>query len=326
MRCLLFAGLAVYALAAESFEDFVKTYNKKYETAEKEAHARACFRQNEIKSKLLNAEQRKLGGEEVFGVTLFADLCANEFKTYHNMKVEGRKANPMFPLFSDEQVKKALVDPVDWRTKGAVTPVKDQGQCGSCWAFSSTGNMEGQNQIATGTLLSLSEQELVSCSHNGNEGCNGGLMDNAFHWVITNGGIDSESDYAYTSGGGNTGTCQNAKTKNNVATFNSVNDVAHNEAQMATFVASNGPLAIAVDAASGWQNYKSGIMKTCSGRSLDHGVLAVGYGVDANGNIAYWIVKNSWSATWGEMGYIRLEYGTNQCGLNMMPSSIVKNH
>jgi C1A family cysteine protease len=272
----------------------------------------------------LNAEHKKINGEEPFGVTIFSDMCPNEFKSRHNMIIPAnRKANPQFPLFSDEEVKRLTVDPVDWRTKGAVTAVKDQGQCGSCWAFSSTGNMEGQWQIAGNSLTSLSEEELVQCSHNGNQGCNGGLMDDAFHWVITNGGIDSESDYPYTSGGGNTGSCNSAKMKNVVAKFASVNDVAHVEAQMATFVASKGPLAIAVDAASGWQNYKSGIMSNCHGRQLDHGVLAVGYGVDTSGNISYWIVKNSWSASWGEQGYIRLAYGSNQCGLNMMPSSIV---
>jgi len=183
--------------------------------------------------------------------------------------------------------------------------------------------MEGQNFLSTNTLLSLSEQELVSCSHNGNQGCNGGLMDNAFKWTITNGGIDSEGDYPYTSGNGATGTCQNDKLKNVVAKFSSNLDLANDETQMAAWVGTNGPLAIAVDAEQGWQTYKSGIITNCNGRQLDHGVLIVGFGTSTDSPaVDYWIVKNSWGTSWGEAGYIRLGRGTNQCDLKAMPCTI----
>jgi len=147
-------------------------------------------------------------------------------------------------------------------------------------------------------------------------------MDNAFKWVIQNGGIDSEMDYPYTSGNGNTGTCDNSKLKNIVAKFSSSADLPNDEAQMATWLATNGPIAVAVDAEQYWQTYKSGILTTCNGRSLDHGVLAVGYGTDSATSTDYWIVKNSWGTVWGEAGYIRLQKGTNQCDINAMPSSI----
>eukprot|EP00178_Gracilaria_changii_P005491 TRINITY_DN1906_c0_g2_i2.p2 TRINITY_DN1906_c0_g2~~TRINITY_DN1906_c0_g2_i2.p2 ORF type:complete len:281 (+),score=49.67 TRINITY_DN1906_c0_g2_i2:33-845(+) len=265
----------------------------------------------------LNAQSQKLDGA-LFGINQFADLCADEFKSHHNLRI-GNTTNEYFK-FTPAQVA-AAAGSVDWRQKGAVTAIKNQGMCGSCWSFSATGNMEGQVFLKTGTLKGLSEEELVQCSHNGDMGCNGGLMDNAFQWVIQNNGIDSESDYPYTSGSGRTGTCDNSKLKNVAAKISSYKNVMHSEAEMKAFVSSSGPLSIAVDAASGWQTYMGGIMKNCYGRSLDHGVLIVGY--DTSASTPYWIVKNSWGASWGENGYIRLEYGTDQCGLTGSPCSSV---
>jgi len=210
---------------------------------------------------------------------------------------------------------------VDWRNKGAVTPVKNQGQCGSCWTFSATGNMEGQWFLSGHTLVSLSEEELVQCATNGNYGCQGGWMDNAFDWVAQNGGIASEAQYPYTSGNGVTGNCNEALTKDKVAHFSGHQDLPNNEAQMAAWLATNGPIAIAVDALT-WQTYSSGIMSNCFGTQLDHGVLIVG--VDTMNNPPYWIVKNSWASSWGENGYIRLEYGTNQCDITAKPCTATK--
>jgi len=205
---------------------------------------------------------------------------------------------------------------VDWRTKGAVTQVKDQAQCGSCWAFSSTGGIEGAWFMAGNKLTSVSEQELVSCDKV-DQGCNGGLMANAYDWLVSKQGgkIVTEQSYPYTSGRGSSGTCQSLGGKAVGAVISSHKMIAHDEDQMAAYMLKNGPLPIAVDAQSHWQTYTGGIVSNCNGKQLDHGVMAVGYTSD------YWIVKNSWGATWGESGYIRLAYGSNQCGLNQSPTA-----
>eukprot|EP01012_Entosiphon_sulcatum_P014974 TRINITY_DN1_c0_g1_i3.p1 TRINITY_DN1_c0_g1~~TRINITY_DN1_c0_g1_i3.p1 ORF type:complete len:330 (-),score=84.87 TRINITY_DN1_c0_g1_i3:77-1045(-) len=293
--------------------DFKNTYNRQYATAEEPKRFR-CFQQTLDTIDKLNALNK-----EQHGINKFSDLCADEFKVYHNAKFANKTSASVAPLFSEAQVTKALASDVDWRQKGAVTHVKDQGQCGSCWSFSTTGNVEGQWFLAKGQLVGLSEQELVSCSHNGNQGCNGGLMDYAFEWIVSNGGIDSEADYPYTSGTGNSGTCNTQKEKTFVAKLTSHEDIAKSEAQIATYLAANGPVAIGVDAQLGWQTYRGGIMATCFGKQLDHGVLLVGY--QGTATEPYWIVKNSWGTSWGESGYIRLKYGTDQCGITQAASS-----
>jgi len=209
---------------------------------------------------------------------------------------------------------------VDWSSKGAVTPVKNQGQCGSCWAFSTTGSLEGSNFLVNGNLVSLSEQQLVDCAGSfGNQGCNGGLMDNAFKYVKES-GICSESDYPYTA---RDGTCKSCSSVVKLASYSDV--PAKNLDALETAVAQQ-PVSVAVDAAgTGWQLYSGGIMKGglfgC-GTSLDHGVLAVGYG-SASGK-DYWKVKNSWGASWGENGYIRLAKssgtGSGTCGIALSAS------
>jgi cathepsin F/cysteine peptidase B len=318
MKYLLLLAVVACALArtldddVALYSDFKDTFGRKYSPSE-EAHHFKCFRQNMDIIEKFNAL-----GQEVHGVNKFTDLCAEDFKTYHNLQMSNRTKN-YAPLFSAAEVQRAEASSIDWRTRGAVTGVKNQGMCGSCWSFSATGNMEGQWKISGKALVGLSEEELVQCSHNGNMGCNGGLMDYAFEWVTQNGGIDSEASYPYTSGSGQTGTCQNSKLTNHVAKFASHVDIAQSEAQMATWIEANGPLAVAVDASSGWQTYSGGIMTTCSGRQLDHGVLAVGFGTSGATN--YWIVKNSWGVGWGESGYIRLQKGTNQCGIDSAVSS-----
>merc|ERR1719174_2099005 len=206
---------------------------------------------------------------------------------------------------------------VDWTTKGAVTDVKNQGQCGSCWAFSTTGSLEGAFVVAGNELTSLSEQMLVSCDHGGDMGCNGGLMDNAFKWVEGNGGICSEDDYPYTSGSGSLGQC---KTKcNPVMTISGFSDVNPGDEDDLTKAVSGQPVSVAIEAdQSGFQLYKRGVFDGNCGKQLDHGVLAVGYGTD--GGKDYWKVKNSWGGSWGEKGYIRMIRGQDQCGITQAAS------
>jgi len=194
--------------------------------------------------------------------------------------------------------------------------VKNQGRCGSCWSFSTTGSVEGAYQIASGNLVSLSEEDLVQCDHNGDSGCHGGLMDNAFEWIEKN-GIASEDAYPYTSGAGVTGTCDKTKSAAPVVTISSFRDVPHKDEDALKSAVSQGPVSIAIEAdKSAFQLYKGGVLDSSAcGTKLDHGVLIVGYGTDSSSGKDYWKVKNSWGPTWGESGYIRMVRGKNMCGV-----------
>lgn len=253
------------------------------------------------------------------GVTQFADMTGEEFEAFL-----ARGVKPVDDSIPREKFDASKFDSTptskDWVSEGAVTPVKNQGSCGSCWAFSTTGSLEGANFLyGSKVLAALSEQELVDCSgSSGNQGCNGGLMDNAFKWIKSN-GLCLESAYPYT---GTDGTCQKQKCSASIATVKSWVDVSGEE-DLTTAVGNVGPVSIAVDANIKWQLYTGGIMSAtfCPKGSLDHGVLAVGY--DKTGG--YWKVKNSWAASWGEKGYVRLAYGDNTCGLANQPSYPVLN-
>ena len=219
-----------------------------------------------------------------------------------------------------------LPSSIDWTTKNAVTPVKDQGQCGSCWSFSTTGALEGAYAIQAGNLESFSEQQLVDCDTLGNHGCNGGLMDNAFNWISKNNGLCSESAYPYVSGVTKTaGTC-NRNCKNVVGSdIASHVDVDPGSDSAFMTALAKQPVSVAIEADQReFQLYKSGVFTGVCGTNLDHGVLAVGYGTD--GANEYYKIKNSWSTTWGEKGYIRLAKGIDynggkgQCGVLLQAS------
>jgi len=290
------------------WKTFKDTHRKSYHPS-KETERYEIFMQNMVKA----ADLERRNPNAQFGMSPFADLTAAEFKGYHNLNFT-RKASPP-PMFSQAEVAGALASPVDWRSEGAVTQVKDQGQCGSCWAFSSTGGIEGAWKLAGNPLTSVSEQELVSCDTR-DSGCNGGLQDSAYEWLVSakNGQIVTEDAYPYTSGAyPHPFPCKSTASMKVGATISGHKDVSHSEDQMAAWIKQNGPLPIAVDAQEHWQTYTGGVVSNCNGASLDHGVLAVGYTAD------YWIVKNSWGYGWGESGYIRLAYGSNQCGLNQSP-------
>jgi len=246
----------------------------------------------------------------------FADLTSAEFKIlYNGYRPELRRGERKTTL-ADLRVGAYPSGSLDWVSKGAVTGVKDQGQCGSCWAFSSTGSIEGAVFLKHGHLTSLSEQQLVDCSTaQGNAGCNGGLMDSAFKYVQTN-GLCTESAYPYTA---KNGVCHATSCSSSAdSKITGYKDVTHTEASLGAAVDIT-PVSVAIEAdQSGFQLYKSGVFCGTCGTALDHGVLAVGYGDE--GTTAYWKVKNSWGTSWGEQGYIRMCRNSNKCGISNEPS------
>jgi cathepsin L len=244
------------------------------------------------------------------GVNKFSDLTFEEFsKFYTSKKIPKKTGKRNLHVPSNGPV----ANEVDWRNQGAVTEVKNQEQCGSCWAFSTTGSLEGQWFLSKGQLPRLSEQQLVDCSGNyGNNGCGGGLMDNAFAY-IKDYGIMSENDYPYTA---QDGYYCNYDSNRVVATLSTYYDVARgNEASLTDAIQRVGPISVGIDATQNFQYYSGGVFDDYSCQdSLNHGVLAVGFG--SEGGNDYYIVKNSWGSGWGEYGYIRMSRNRgNQCGI-----------
>ena len=229
--------------------------------------------------------------------------------------------------FSNKLTNTIIPHSVDWREQGVVTNVKNQGDCGSCWSFSSTGSIEGINAIHFRRLHNASEQQLMDCStEEGNQGCMGGLMDNAFKYVINNNGLCSEMEYPYQM---QQGECQ-ADQCRNVVSISDYSDVEPNNERLLMRAVAQQPVSVAIQAnLSSFKFYKSGVYQDQEcGDQLDHGVLIVGYGEDDSQGLDYWIVKNSWTSNWGDEGYIKIlrnyeKQGGNSsgmCGIAMQPS------
>jgi cathepsin L len=305
-----------------TFTDFVKKFKKSY-TDDELAKRIQIFEEN--KKLILDHNEKKLSW--TMEINQFADLTVAEHKKlYKGLNKEKHFARDIRTVDASEIPSYGKYPKsVDWREKNILTPVKNQGQCGSCWAFAATETMESYYALKTGKLKELSVQSVVSCTKNPNHcggtgGCSGATAELGIEGVAKRGGIPLASEYPYTSGGGDSGTCwNNVKPAANFTGFVKVqeNDI---EAVMSV-LGNHGPLAITVDA-SQWMFYSSGVLTPANyGKlDLDHGVQAVGYGTD--GGQDYWIVRNSWGESWGENGYLRIARtdGSKQfCGVDDTP-------
>ena len=299
------------------FTSFQEKFNKKYENIVEFESRFQIFKDN-----LRTIIQHNLDSTQNFtmSVNQFTDLTQTEFKEKY---VGGLKSVEVgsYGCKSFSSGASGLPDSIDWRAKGAVTSVKDQGQCGSCWTFSATGAAEGAWAISKGQLIDLSEQQLVDCAtgiNYGSHGCSGGQMEGAFKYLIEHGQCTLAS-YPYTAKDGSCHSCSA------VVHFSSCSDVKPNDQLSLKAAVSKQPVAIAIEADTRYfQSYSSGVLTSSScGTQLDHGVLIVGYGIE-NGQ-KYWLVKNSWSASWGENGYVKIARSDSAndagiCGIAMDPS------
>jgi len=338
---LLSILVIVYALEEQErsqFHQFMQNYNRKYSTI---VEYEQRFQNFQASLKRIE-ELSKKSPSAKFGINKFSDMSREEFERTRISK-EKHDGQSLAKSCLANGVEAAQLDAsaiptsFDWRTKNVVTPVKDQGQCGSCWAFSTIGNIESQWAIKGNNLTQFSEQLLVDCSHGCcselnqtvcNSGCEGGWQWNAYFDIVSWGGVELETTYPYT---GVDGSCQRKAPM--IAPIKSYNCLSApnpaDEGQMAAYLVANGPLAVALNA-DYVEDYSSGIIDPwfeyeCDPTTLDHAVLIVGYGSESSdfGDTPFWIVKNSWGADWGENGYFRILRGGDTCGISNAVSSVV---
>jgi len=296
--------------ARTEFEQYIIQWQKQYKNVEEKEMRFRNFLQNKFKIAHRNRELREEGHDTVFEINGFSDMSDDEFRSLYTCRKE--------VSFKDSNIKAPVSLPAaapskyDWRDHGAVTAVKNQGQCGSCWAFSATEGVESANFMKGNKLTALSPQQITSCDKS-DAGCNGGDLPPAFNYVEQN-GLETEAVYPYTSGtSGASGTCKYEKAQV-VQTISSYSYATQSKNETQMYIASStyGPLSVCVDAET-WSAYRSGIISSNCGVLLDHCVQIVGW--DTTYSTPYWIVKNSWGSTWGESGYLRVEMYKDLCGI-----------
>ncbi|XP_065576417.1 procathepsin L-like [Artemia franciscana] len=306
-------------LLADEWHLFKARYKKEYPSQLEEEYRMKIFFENKHKIAKHNILYDK--GEKSYQVAMnqFGDLHHCEFKCimmgYLNKKRNLSFAKSTYTFMEPANV--AVPESVDWREKGAVTSVKYQGRCGSCWAFSAIGALEGQTFRKTGKLISLSEQNLIDCSReHGNLGCKGGRTEETFQYIKDNKGIDTENEYHYEA---KENLCRDNQRKRSVVALGFVDIPSGEEDKLKAAVATVGPVSVAIDAShKNFQFYSKGVYyePSCrtSSKHLSHSVLVIGYGSD-NGK-DYWLVKNSWSENWGDEGYLKIARNrNNHCGI-----------
>jgi len=314
---VLVGACAMVAATADptTFFEFMQTYNKAY-PADEIAMRRVIFNENLRVIEETNA----MNLSYTLGVNEYSDLTWQEFSSQFLMAPQHCSATE-----GNYRVQGvgAQADPsIDWRTKGVVTPVKNQGSCGSCWAFGTTGAVESHWALSSGALMSLSEQQLVDCAGAfGNMGCNGGLPSQAFEYIKYVGGIEKGDDYRYT---GRDGSCKFQVGRVAAKVTGEVNITEGAETDLFDAVTNAGPVAIAFQVVSDFQSYRSGVYDStrCKKGPLDvnHAVLVVGYNTDASSGKPYWIVKNSWGTSFGIGGYFYMVRNKNMCGISTCAS------
>lgn len=301
------------------FSMWAKDFNKSYASAEERAQRFRVFKRNAIYIATHNSQ----GFSYKLKINEFADLTRDEFRARHLGYKKNSQVTSKGSVAEDLLVVGEGDVPAsfDWREKGCVREVKDQGQCGSCWAFSATGSLEGAACAQVGSKVDLSEQQLLDCSgFEGNNGCNGGEMEFAFQYVVDNHGLCSEKDYPYTM---EEDKCKHTcKPVIHIKKYKNV--PPKHETALKAAIVKYGPVAVGIEADQlPFQFYHEGVFDASCGNMLDHGVLAVGYGTDAASGKDYWIVKNSWGASWGDHGYIKLARhmgNSGECGILLDPS------
>ncbi|XP_039032959.1 zingipain-2-like isoform X2 [Hibiscus syriacus] len=319
---LLFFDLSSSAASpshiSQLFESWCDQHGKTYSSVEEKSYRLSVFQDNYA---FVTQHNDMSNSSYSLALNALADLTNHEFKA-SRLGLSAAAIEFRRPNLREPDLVRDIPASLDWRNKGAVTHVKDQAS--ACWAFAATGAMEGVNEIVTGSLVSLSEQELVDCDRTYNTGCEGGLMDYAYQFVIDNHGIDTEQDYPYQ---GRQKTCNKHKINQQVVTIDDYADVPmNNEKQLLQAVATQ-PVSVGICGSErAFQLYSKGIFTGPCSTSLDHAVLIVGYGSE-NG-LDYWIVKNSWGSRWGMNGYIHMirNSGNSEgvCGINMLASYPIK--